>query len=426
MSQVAPARRVAGEVLLRVMNDGAYASVALNDAIERAHLSAEDAGLAVDLVYGVLRHQATLDAALAGASSRGKLKVKPAVHVWLLIGGYEILIAERTPGYAAVSQAVQGVRGERPEMAGLANALLRRLTEAPRPEKHTLARGLLPAWVQNRLLALVPEAEAQRFAECMLAPAPTSICVFDPRLRDEWGKQLSEAAPGGAVTLGRLSPHAILLERCGDPRRLPGFGDAWMVQEEGAQLLALALGAKAGERVLDACAGHGNKTRLLAARLGTRDAVEAVDVHAKKLSQLSGFVTHVHDWTTGPWRGPLFDRILVDAPCLGLGTLRRRPEILHRTTESDVARMADLQRRIVLGALTALRPGGTLVYSVCSFTREECEGVLEAVIGEAAGVVPVDLPWSWDGAQSSTRSGVRLWPHVHGTDAYFCAALQKN
>jgi 16S rRNA (cytosine967-C5)-methyltransferase len=199
---------------------------------------------------------------------------------------------------------------------------------------------------------------------------------------------------------------------------LPGYEEgAWTSQEEGSQAIALALEAKPGDVVLDACAGRGNKTGLLARLAG--ENVDAADLHPKKLERLAKELarigvaarkTYAVDWAagTGDVTGP-YDRILVDAPCSGTGTIRRRPEILLRRTAGDLAALTKLQRAILARTSTLLRPGGTLVYAVCSILREEAEDVV-------AGADELGL---------EMRSSFRLLPHEHGTDGYFACVLDR-
>jgi 16S rRNA (cytosine967-C5)-methyltransferase len=219
----------------------------------------------------------------------------------------------------------------------------------------------------------------------------------------------------------------------GDVRWLPGAGQAWIVMEEGAQAVALLAGAAAGDRVLDACAGHGNKTWVLAqeAAPGT---VDASDLHPAKLEQLRAGppgarvrATYVTDWTTGPGEVPEgYDIVVVDAPCSGVGTLRRRPEIGRRRTLEDVARLAELQVSIARQAATRARDGGRLLYAVCSVLREEGEEVAARLAeGAALGVrlEPIPFTGPLGRALAGDATSLRLLPQVHGTDGYFVASF---
>jgi 16S rRNA (cytosine967-C5)-methyltransferase len=226
--------------------------------------------------------------------------------------------------------------------------------------------------------------------------------------RDAMIERLRAAVPQGSFEPGRVSPLAILVRGAGKPQSLPGWAEGEIaVQEEGSQKVALTLEVKPGERVLDACAGRGNKTSLLARHA----EVDAADLHAPKLERLSQELarlglsarTFAVDWGVGPGDVPAayYDAILLDAPCTGIGTLRRRPDLLARRSEADLFELAALQKKILANVRTCLKPGGRIVYAVCSVLREEAE----EVVGEAA-------------------ESFRLLPHVDGTDGYFVAMLR--
>jgi 16S rRNA (cytosine967-C5)-methyltransferase len=248
--------------------------------------------------------------------------------------------------------------------------------------------------------------------------------------------------PGAWIEPGRISPRAILVRGAGDPRRLPGFGAAWIGQEEGAQVIALALGARPGDRVLDACAGRGNKTWLLAREVGAVGArgagagcwVDAADLYPAKLEQAaSGGArrTYAVDWSVGVGDVPEgYDRVLVDAPCSGVGTLRRRPEIALRREPQDVMRLGALELAIVRRAATRARDGGRLVFAVCSVLREEAEEVVERLTAADLNAPDRSMmlePAPFDAEIARALSGggttLRLLPHVHGTDGYFAASF---
>jgi 16S rRNA (cytosine967-C5)-methyltransferase len=242
--------------------------------------------------------------------------------------------------------------------------------------------------------------------------------------RDAWVDRLRAAAPEARVEPGRASPLAILVRGGGKPQRLPGFSEgAWSVQEEGSQVAALALGARPGETVLDACAGRGNKTALLARIVGAGGAVDACDSSPAKLERLGDELARVGlraratfavDWSVGSGEVTgSYDRVLVDAPCSGIGTLRRRPEIALRRKPDDLGALARAQGAIALQAATHVRSGGTLAYVVCSVLREEGEAVVLSLL-EA-------LP-DFDAQGPSFR----LLPHIQGTDGYFVAKLVRR
>jgi 16S rRNA (cytosine967-C5)-methyltransferase len=219
-----------------------------------------------------------------------------------------------------------------------------------------------------------------------------------------------------------------LLHGAGNPQRLRGANTDWIVQEEGAQAIALLVGAKPGDSVLDACAGRGQKTLLLSEGGAV---VDAADLHPRKLALLGASGAKVRavyavDWTRGSGEvSELYDRVLVDAPCSGVGTLRRRPEIAGRLAASDPSRLAAVQLAIARGAARHVRPGGRLIYAVCSVLREEAEGVAEALARELEPA-PFDAPLDIEPRIEPAAHSLLLLPHLHGTDGYFIASFSRR
>jgi len=247
---------------------------------------------------------------------------------------------------------------------------------------------------------------------------------------------LRASVPEGRFDAGAVSPLAIVVRGAGKPQSLPGFAEgALSVQEEGSQLAALALGAAAGDSILDACAGRGNKTAILAEAVGPSGAVDACDAIAAKLGRLREDLarlglgvrnTFAVDWSAGSGEVTAeYDKVLVDAPCSGVGTLRRRPEIGLRRDPADLSQMTALQIAITRRAACHVRPGGTLVYVVCSLLREEGEDVVAGLREAHADFSPAPFECAAARAVAGESPTMRLMPHVHGTDGYFVARLVR-
>ncbi len=440
---ISPARAAAAEVIARVFEAGAFAAPALDAELGRRAVDPRDAALATELVYGVLRTEGWLDERLAALAPRKAWAKDPRVRAHLLIAAYTIAFLDRVPTFAAVSEAVEGARaagGER--AAGFANAVLRRLAAGiegqARPAIASAVAGAAPGWLRGALRRSIGRSGAERYLAAGPVPPPIGLCLAPGEDRAAWIATLQRAAPGATIEAGAVSPRAILVRGAGDPRRLPGAGDAWIVQEEGAQAVALAAGASPGERVLDACAGHGNKTWLLAAEVGEAGAVDAADLFPAKIADLRAGppgkrarATYVVDWTLGTGEVPGgYDRVIVDAPCSGVGTLRRRPEIARRREAADLPRLRALEEAIARRAATRLRDGGTLIYAVCSVLGEEAEDVVAALVdrGGDDGTKLEPLPFEAAIARPLAGDGhtLRLLPHVHGTDGYFVASLRAR
>jgi 16S rRNA (cytosine967-C5)-methyltransferase len=391
------ARWVATNVLHRVAVDDAYAARTLDVELEYAALSERDARLATEIVYGTLRKLSLLDARLDAQLTRGR--PDPFTLAALRAATYQALFL-RVPDFAIVQETVSIVKAKRGEGLGkLCNAVLRRVVESRPKEPLSDARLALPPWIEGALTAGLGQERTARFMESDNAP-PLALRFRDAAMRDSLLPELRAARPEAAFRPSVLLPHVLYTQRAGDPRKLPGFAEGhFVVQDAGAGLVAALVQPAAGERVLDACAGRGGKTLQLLSAVGASGHVTAIDVHARKLELLSaeasrlGFdgtrlSTETVDLSRGDGGLPGgFDRVLVDAPCTGLGTLVRRPEIALRLDPKDPARLADLQLRILRTALSLLRPGGILVFAVCSGSAEEGRGVADRLEARDSGIL---------------------------------------
>jgi len=439
-------------VLERVEVGGAYANRALSAALDRATaLSPEDRGLATELVYGVLRRRARIDRALSPLATSGLDRLDARVLIALRVGAYQILFLDRVPAYAAVDDAVDACkqiagRG----VAGFANALLRRLGregEPPLPDAtvdpagHLVAAAGLPAWLAELMLAELPAAEVLAFAASIADPAPVTLRANPGRAtRDQLATALASERAGALLAPSEVAPDAL------DARRLdaPASTQAWReglfaIADAGAQIAVELCGAAAGERILDACAGSGGKTAHLLALAGDRARVDAIDIAADKLGAARATLRRLGltgaTFTVGDLTKPLADptpryhRILLDAPCSGLGVLRRHPEALARRAPGDLETLAAQQLRMLSVVAPVLLPGGLLVYAVCTFERRECEDVVQAFLRahpdfaiESAAAAAGRVPWA---RLSDPAGAVRTWPHRDGADGFFAVRLRR-
>lgn len=431
-----PARLVAYDVLRAVDEQDAYANLELSRLLRERRLSGRDAALATELVGGTLRMRGAYDAVLDQLVDR---PLDAPVRDALRLGTHQVL-SMRVPGHAAVSTTVDLVKariGHRP--AGLVNAVLRKVGN--RALEDWLAGTSLadhtshPQWMVDALaeaLARPDELEALLTAD---NARPRVSLVARPGLADR-----SEL--GG--TPSALSPYGVELEG-GDPGALLAVREGRAgVQDVGSQLVALAL-ARADvtgrdERWLDVCAGPGGKAALLGALAGGRGArllanerqPHRAALVAQNLRALPAGVASVvcGDGTRPPWPEASFDRVLVDAPCSGLGALRRRPESRWRRTPGDVDALVPLQVALLDRAVGAVRPEGVVLYATCSPVVAETAGVVAEVLGRRADAVlepVVDLlPEAEDAASAHLDGAVQLWPHRHGTDAMFLALVRRH
>jgi len=447
------ARDVARGVLGRVERDGAFAGRALAAALDRARaLSPEDRALVTELVYGVLRRRARIDRALDAYARSGTAALEPAVRIALRVAAYQILFLDRIPDYAAVSDAVEacksaGGRG----VAGFANALLRRLGregEPPLPDAAAAPAAYLeaaigfPGWLARLALDELPAADALAFGEATVLPAPVTLRANTVRIsRDDLLARLAGERPGAALAASAVAPDAVVARRFDAPAATAAWRDGLCaVQDVGAQVVAELCGAAPGERILDACAGNGGKTAHLLALAGDRAQVDALDVAPAKLEEarrtlarlgLRGARLEAADLTR-PLADPTprYHRVLLDAPCSGLGVLRRHPEALLRRTSAELVALAAQQRAMLAAVAPAVLPGGLLAYAVCTFERQECDEVVAAFLRdhprftrEPASAAGGRVPWA---ALTDGSGAVRTWPQRDDADAFFAVRLRAR
>lgn len=423
------ARGVAARVVQRVLEEGAFVSDALDFELDTARLDGRDRALATELCYGVIRIEPALGERLQSLAKKGLSKGDAVLRGHLLVAAYQLLVLDRIPAFAAINEAVSALRRVRgARVAGFANAVLRRLSSSG--ERLSLAEALeasVAPWLFAELCRSVGREPALGLLGASAGGARRGLTVRLTSRADRAALPWLERAEPGQIV-----PSALCLPPSGDLRRLEGYAEgAFVVQEEGAQWAALALGTRPGERVLDACAGHGQKSSLLAEQVGSAGALWVNDIAESKLQRLRQEFqrlglpaphAHLTDLSRGVGELPAgMDRVLVDAPCTGTGTLRRRPEILRRLTPEDPQRLADRATQLMRQAATRARPGGRVLFVVCSVLRSECEDVTER-LREVLEPAPFDTP---DAARVAGPGAwqCRLLPSVHGTDGYYVASF---
>ena len=424
------ARTVAMLVVERVLFDQAYAAAALNAEFARyPQLSTRERAFATEIAYTALRCHKALESRLMSQAPRGLPKDR-VVRAALLVAATQSLLMNNASLPIAVDAAVSRVkslRGAKP--SGFVNALLRRVAQGPPLDRAEALRSSLPDWLRQQLETTVGVDETNALigvynSDSLLSHSIDVRCVKGRALPD-W---LAAAEPG------RWAPGSCKVERLGDLRSAPGYAEGdFVIQEEGAQLIAWALDVPADATVLDACAGRGQKTTLLAERVGAAGKVWSTDLNESKLEalraelerlRLTNVQTMAVDWAVGGGQLPTdFEFALVDAPCTGTGTLYKRPEILERLQSSDPGRMGELGAQILRNVGKHCRPGARVVYAVCSLLPEEAEQVLSRVqdIFEPSPFTTEPLR-----AALGDVSFGRLLPLRHGTDGYFLANLRKR
>lgn len=435
------ARKEALAVLTACRVRGAWADAALGARLKG--LSPADAGLCSRIVYGVIQNETLLDFYLSGFCTQKLDHLQPPLADILRIGAYQILFLDRVPDNAAVHTSVELAKGAgRGQAAGLVNAVLRRLCREKenlpaipdRDEaKYLSIRYSHPKWLVKRLLALLGREGTEAFLTAGNSQPPAAAQVNTCRCSAEEAAKALEAE-GVRAEAHPWLPDCLLLQGTGDLERLKAFRDGMIyIQDPAAKLAVLAAGLQPGGRALDVCAAPGGKSFAAAIAMEDRGEVVSCDLHENKLKRVRegaarlGLRSIRAEAADGrafreEWRDA-FDLVLVDAPCSGLGILRKKPDI-RRKKADDLFPLPVVQSAILENAARYVRPGGTLLYSTCTILPEENEDVTEAFLGAcpAFSRERFTLP----GPIGRTEGQATLWPHIHGTDGFYICRMTRR
>jgi len=447
---VSDARQGAFEILQQV-EKGGYSDLMLDKWLtQHPELDPRERGLLTSLVYGVLRLRGRLDFALGKFCNQQLDRLEPGALRLLRIGAYQLLELDRVPERAAVHSTVELARQcglER--VSGLVNGVLRALArestslewperDKPRPYMEHVCS--LPGWIAKEMMRLLPNVEAVALAEAMAQQAPFTLRVNTLKVTREKLLSALDAAGHQARPCAYAPDGVVIEDRGSDP--LPGNREGWyQVQDEASMLVTHLLDPQPGERILDACAAPGGKTTHIAMMTQNQSPIIALDLHDHRVElikqgarRLGCEQVDARQWdlkATPDFLEPeSFDRILVDAPCTGLGVLRRNPESRWSRKSTDVKKLAKLQVTILDRVAPLLKPGGVLVYSLCTFTSRETEDVVQEFLETHSDFVREKVAQSgsvdWD--MMLTKDGAfRSWPHQHGgMDAFYAVRFKKN
>jgi len=436
----ASARSLAAHAVARILREGVTLDAALKDALAAADpkLAPSVRSLGYGAVRGYYRHEAILRSLLSTPVRSLDFLVRALLSVAL----YEIE-DERTPQYAVVDAAVQTAKAtDAVRAAGLINAVLRRYLRERKTLDAEIARNpatrhASPVWLADRLRADWPVRWTQLLAAGD-AQAPMWLRVNSQRTTaDDYLAQLRQAGIGARAE-ARV-PQAVALDAPCDVHDLPGFAEGVVsVQDLGAQCVVFPLGLAAGQRVLDACAAPGGKTALIAEREPDLAKLTAVDIDPQRLARVrenlsrgdlraelvGGDANVPAPW----WDGLPYDRILLDAPCSGLGVIRRHPDIRLRKSPSDIDKLPHAQGRLLTSAWRMLKPGGRLVYATCTLTRSENRDVIAAFLNSTPDAISVPAEgWEgWPNFGEADEFGRQILPGEAGADGFYYAALTKQ
>jgi 16S rRNA (cytosine967-C5)-methyltransferase len=441
-------RKTAVQILNRIDEKGAFAEPLLDVALSRGRSFPDhDRKLLTQLVYGTLRMRGRLDW-IIGRLYRGDGKrMDTALLNILRISLYQIFFADRIPDFAVVDEAVGIAKEMHPRGSGLVNAVLRAaLREKPHivypdiergPADHISVVHSHPPWLAEKWIGMLGVNETIELCRADNETPPLTVRVNRVKAtRDDLEKEFAEE--GYEVQSTAFSPDGLNIRVPGPVRGLRHFREGYFqIQDEASQMIARLLDPMPGERILDVCSGAGVKTTHLAEIMGNRGRIVALDVHEGKLRALKGLAGRLEaaiiETLAGDARADqgdafreAFDRVLVDAPCSGLGTLRRNPEIKWRLTPGDMRTFPPLQKEILGRSAFYLKRGGVLVYSTCTIAEEENEKVVRDFLAGNKGFRMIRPPVFIDGRLIDREGFFRTFPHRHGTDGFFAALLMKS
>ena len=428
MNKMLSPRQAALTALMAYRKSGISAETALDKQIQ--DLAPRDAALAAKLTFGVLQNRTLLDFYLSQFSHTPVDKFEPRVLDILRLAAYQIIFLDRVPARAAVDEAVRMTETGSPKAAGLVNAILRRLSEQSDklPEPPDLAvKYSHPEWLVRRLIDLL----GQEGAEALLAANNAEVPIYAQinTLKTDT-VQIEGAEPHPWL------PDCLALTGIGNPANLQAFKDGLLyIQDPAARLAVIAADPKPGTRLLDTCAAPGGKSFAAAIQMGNKGEILASDLQGHKLPKIkegadrlgiaiikfpsSGIDARELD----PLEIGIFDTVIVDAPCSGLGIIRKKPEIRYKTPE-EIAGLPEIQLQILQGAASCVAPGGILLYATCTILPEENSGVVSAFLADRDDFAAE--AFTLPGEIGTVPEGqITLYPHINGTDGFFICKMRR-
>ena len=437
------ARITALRVLVSCRSNGAWADAALKAQISRDGLSGPDAALCSRIVYGVMQHQMLLDFYIGAYCSQKPDHLQPPLLEILRIGAYQMLFLDKIPDSAAVNTSVELAKlSKRGQASGLVNAVLRKISQnkeslPPIPDRNEIQRLSIqyshPKWLTKRMVTLLGREEAERFLASNNEIAPLTIQVNPLKTTTE---SLTEELRQAGI---EVHPHAwvpdcLELSGTGDLTALPAFRDGkFLVQDPAARLVSLIANIRPGLKVLDVCAAPGGKSLSAAFAMTGQGDILSCDLHENKLKRIQEsadrlgadiITTRAADGRVfQPEWEAAFDVVLVDAPCSGLGIIRKKPDTRYKKAD-DLFTLPVIQSAILNNSARYVRPGGTLVYSTCTILPEENEQVTQAFLAEHTDFTmsPIELPQP----VGTTSGALTLWPQRHDTDGFYICRMTRR
>ncbi len=434
-SKPGTARETALDVLVRTEQDRSYSNLLLHQTLQKYGLDKADAGLATEIVYGTIQRMNTIDYFLERFVAKGMAKLQPWVRSLLRLSFYQMMYLDRIPDHAVVNEAVnlakkRGHQG----ISGMVNGVLRNVIRQketlkipdnlPVIERIALTHSH-PEWMVKRWLRQLGEERTERICEANNVPPRVSLRTNTVKIsRDELVDLLKEA--GLQAEPSDLAPAGVLVKGGGNMALTPWFADGlFSIQDESSMLVAEAVDPKAGEKVLDCCAAPGGKTMHMAEKMEDRGEVWACDIHEhkEKLIREQAVRLGLHSVRTVTsdarklserFAPGSFDRILLDAPCSGLGVIRRKPDMKWSKQERELDDICVIQQELLSQVHQLLRPGGVLVYSTCTIEHNENEGMIKRFLQEHPEF------------ELENGQALQIYPYEHQSDGFFIAKLRKR
>lgn len=444
------ARDVALNVLTDVEASGSYSNLQLNQALVQAGLERADAGLTTEIVYGTISHLNTIDYFLGRFVAKGMHKLQPWVRSLLRLSFYQIYYLDRIPPHAAVNEAVniakrRGHQGISGMVNGVLRNVLRQLDELVIPDNLSAVQRISlqyshPEWLVERWVQQFSESVTEQI--CMSNNEPPAVSVrvnTNKTTREQMLKTLNDA--GYYAQPSTIAPDGILVGGSGNMALTDWYRDGMLsIQDESSMLVAEAVQPEPGMSILDCCAAPGGKTAHIAEKMHNQGHIIANDIHEHKRKLIDDQAQRLHlsviDTAVGDamalperYEAASFDRILLDAPCSGLGVIRRKPDLKWNKSASDIKEIAALQRRLLERVSSLLKPGGILVYSTCTIEQSENEDVVRSFVDTHPQFEPVVVPLFADKLAHATASeqaalGVQILPQDYHSDGFYIAALR--
>ena len=437
------ARATALRVLVSCRTNGAWADAALKAQLTRDSLTGPDAALCSRIVYGVMQNRMLLDYYISCYCSQKPDHLQPPLLDILRIGAYQILYLDKIPDSAAVNESVElAKQNKRAQAAGLVNAVLRKISQNKNDlpaiqdrdaEKYLSIRYSHPKWLVKRLVAILGREEAEAFLAADNGVAPMTI-QLNP-MKTTGSELLAELQEDGITA----KPHSWIsgcleLSGTGDLTALKSFREGkFLVQDGAARLVSLVADVKPGQRVLDVCAAPGGKSFSAALAMENQGEIISCDLHENKLKRIEEGaqrlgITCIHTAAAdgraqrSEWAGQ-FDTVIVDAPCSGLGIIRKKPDTRYKKAD-DLFTLPVIQAAILENAAAYVRPGGTLVYSTCTILPEENERVTDAFLAEHSDFSREGF--TLPAPVGESNGSLTLWPQRHGTDGFYICRMKRH